>query len=111
MEIQKIDLFYIVLCLSLLVNGVFVWYIRAILKKLFFISDNIDTISQISNEFVEHIGTLHELEMYYGEPALQNLLEHSKHVAEQMQMFDDILIDLEFLEAKVEDNEQESSTL
>jgi hypothetical protein len=115
MDIQKIDLFHMIFGLSLIFNIVFVWYIRAILKKLFFISDNIDTISEINIDFAQHIEMLNELDRFYGEPAIEELLKHSKHVVEQMKVFDDILIDLEFLEAKsdeeVESHEAERSAL
>ena len=109
MDIQKIDLFYMIFGLSLTFNIVFVWYIRAILKKLFFISDNIDTISEVNINFAQHIEVLYEQERYFGEPAIEELLAHSKHVAEQMKVFNDILADLDFIEEKAEDREQESS--
>jgi hypothetical protein len=99
-----------ILGLSLIFNIVFVWYIRAIFKKLFFISDNIDTISEININFVQHIEMLNKLDRYSGEPAIEELLTHSKHVAEQMKVFDDILADLDFIEEKAEDPEQEVPT-
>ena len=67
-----------------------VWYISKILKKLLFISDNIGELLDIVEEYGEHLGSVHDMEMFYGEPVLQSLMRHSKFVTEYTKKYRDI---------------------
>jgi hypothetical protein len=80
----------IVLLLSIALNVLTVWYISKMLKKLLFISDNIGELLGIVEEYGEHLSNVHEMEMFYGEPVLQNLMQHSKFVTEYTKKYRDI---------------------
>ncbi len=45
--------------------------------------------------FSEHLQSLHELEMFYGDTTLGHLIEHSKQLVEDMKNFEEIYTLLE----------------
>ena len=77
-----------------MINGLLVWYAIRVLQKLSYIYDNISAIQEINSSFVEHLESVHEMEMYYGDPTLMNLIKHSKLIVEQYETFNEILEDL-----------------
>tara|TARA_R110001583_G_scaffold36260_16_gene119531 strand:+ start:4743 stop:4946 length:204 start_codon:yes stop_codon:yes gene_type:complete len=40
--------------------------------------------------FQNHIQQLYEMEMYYGEPSIKNLIVHSKQIIEHVKQFSDV---------------------
>lgn len=42
------------------------------------------------NEFSDHIEKVHELEMFYGDPTLENLIHHSRVVVEDIKAFNEV---------------------
>jgi len=97
LESEKIDLIMIIsLIISMMINGLLVWYAIRVLQKLSYVYDNISTIQEINNSFVEHLESVHEMEMYYGDPTLGALIQHSQFIVEQYTNFNEILEDLEY---------------
>ena len=80
----------IILLLSITLNVLMVWYITNILKKLLFVSENIGELLNIIEEYSTHLNNVHEMEMFYGEPVLQSLIQHSKFVTEYTKKYRDI---------------------
>ena len=73
MEPEKIELIIsISLVISMILNGLLVWYAIKVLEKLSY-----------------------EMEMYYGDPTLGALIKHSQLIVEQYTTFNEILEDLE----------------
>tara|TARA_R110000868_G_scaffold110821_2_gene299753 strand:- start:341 stop:637 length:297 start_codon:yes stop_codon:yes gene_type:complete len=64
--------------LSALLNVTFVLYARWLLTTIKNISEDLNGISDKITDYVEHVRTLHEVEMFYGEPTLQLLMEHGR---------------------------------
>ena len=64
-----------------------VWYIRKILIKLLFVSEHIGDFTIKMIEFKEHLQTVNQLETYYGDVTLENLLRHSKAIETEVQKF------------------------
>tara|TARA_R110000796_G_C14429594_1_gene420964 strand:+ start:126 stop:437 length:312 start_codon:yes stop_codon:yes gene_type:complete len=96
------------LVISVSINILFIWYIRKMLSKLLYVSDNIGSLLISSNNFSKHLSSLHSMEMFYGDETLGALIKHSKEVVEDIKEFEDIytLTD-EGLEEDTEDEEQE----
>ena len=96
MEPEKIEL---IICISLFVsiilNGLLVWYAIKVLQKLSYVYDNINVLQSMNSSFLEHLESIYEMEMYYGEPTLSELIQHSKFVFTQYENFNEILADLE----------------
>tara|TARA_R100000995_G_C3458984_1_gene112087 strand:- start:596 stop:934 length:339 start_codon:yes stop_codon:yes gene_type:complete len=67
-----------------------VWYIKNLLTKLLFISENLGDLSIKLIEFSDHVETVYKMETYYGDTTLQNLLKHSKALSEELKTFEQI---------------------
>tara|TARA_R110001599_G_scaffold192763_1_gene388366 strand:+ start:157 stop:522 length:366 start_codon:yes stop_codon:yes gene_type:complete len=95
LESEKIDLIIVIsLIISMMINGLLVWYAIKVLEKLSYVYDNISAMQEINNSFVEHLESVHEMEMYYGDPTLGALIKHSQLIVEQYATFNEILEDL-----------------
>jgi hypothetical protein len=96
LESEKIELIIIIsLIASLIVNGLLIWYAAKVLQKLSYTYDNIGALQDINSHFIEHLESVHEMEMYYGDETLGGLIQHSRLVVEQYESFNEILTDLE----------------
>jgi len=81
---------YIFLTLSIILNIFFVWYTRKLLLNLLYVSDNITSTLDKLDKFSGHLKSIHELETFYGEPVLQDLIRHSKQVVEDIEEYKEI---------------------
>ena len=78
------------LVISVVLNGVLLWYIRKMLGKLLSVSDNMGNLVEDLASYQNHIQQLYEMEMYYGEPSIKNLILHSKQILEHVREFSDV---------------------
>ena len=62
------------------------------LSKLLYVSDSIGSLLVSAKGFSNHLGGLHEMEMYYGDETLGSLIKHSKQIIEDIKEFEDIYI-------------------
>lgn len=76
--------------LSLSINVFFVVYIRWLLKKFAFLSENIGDMMNSMSTFSKHLESIHALETYYGDATLGNLIKHSKQVVKDIELYKDI---------------------
>lgn len=100
----------IILTLSILINVFLVLYLRIILAKLLFVSENLGDLEQMIVNFNNHLASVYELETFYGDDTLQHLLEHVGDLSEQLQEFEDIFSLTTEENLEVEPNETEQST-
>ena len=82
----------ILLILSMLINVFFLFYVRWLIKSMSFISENLDNLWGNLQGFHNHVNAIHETEMFYGDNTLQELLEHSKSLTEEIDNFRDIVM-------------------
>lgn len=80
----------ILFILSLSINIFFVVYLRWLLKKFVFLSENIADMMSSMTTFSEHLESLHELETFYGDATLENLIRHSKQIVREIAIYKDI---------------------
>tara|TARA_Y100000592_G_scaffold47176_1_gene74966 strand:+ start:24838 stop:25158 length:321 start_codon:yes stop_codon:yes gene_type:complete len=74
--------------ISILFNiGVFA-YARMCVTKLLSVSEELGDLKTLIGNFSDHISTVYQLEMFYGDQTLQNLVEHAKSLDEQLETFD-----------------------
>ena len=84
-------IFLIIFCtLSVALNALLIWYIRKMLTKLLFISDNIGDLLERMGGFSVHLETVHEMETFYGDPTLSELIVHSKEIVEEIRGYREI---------------------
>ena len=82
----------ILLSLSLVVNGLLFWYTRKLLEKLSVFTEGVIEFRTKLQEMATHLESVHQLEMFYGEPVLQRLIQHMKLTVIEIKMFSDSFI-------------------
>ncbi len=100
----------IILMISITINIFLIWYSRNTLTNLLFLSENLGLLYEIINDFTLHLQRVYELERFYGDPTLTNLLEHSKAVTEELEKYEEIFLLSEPLqeEEDLPDGEEET---
>ena len=93
---------YALLALSVSFNVLMVWYATKLLGTMRFVQENAEAIQVISEDFKEHLDAVNQMEMYFGDETLSELLKHAEHVSNQISTLNEILED----DAE-EDEEQE----
>ncbi len=81
----------IALLVSISLNIFMFWYGRAILEDFYYMSDNLRSLIEQIILFSEHLRSVHELEMFYGDEILGGLIRHSKDLVETVQDFVEIV--------------------
>lgn len=82
----------IALVISVAVNVLLGWYINKLLQKIRTFTEGIFDIIEKLNLLGGHLETIHQLEMFYGEPVLQNLIKHLKVMVADIKIFRDSFI-------------------
>jgi hypothetical protein len=82
----------LILLLSLGINALLFVYSRNVAQRLVLISDEIDDMRAAAASFAEHVKSVYELEMFYGDQTLQALMDHARSFREYMEEFDFIYI-------------------
>ena len=73
---------------SVLINVFLFTYIRSILARLLFVSEELGDLQDMIDGFAKHLQAVYELETFYGDQTLQNLLEHAVSFNEQLETFE-----------------------
>ena len=102
----------IVCTISLLLNIGLVVYLRAAITRLLLVSEELGDFQDIINSFLSHLDLVYNLETFYGDQTLQNLLAHTTALSEQIELFDYIyyLTDDEQVDAEDEEETIENET-
>lgn len=75
------------LLISVSANGLLIWYSIRATKQLLLVSENVSELHQRLEEFDGHIKFVYELEMFYGDETLKNLIRHSKDLLKFMKQY------------------------
>jgi len=84
---------YALLALSVSFNVLMVWYATKLLGTMRFVQENAEAIQVISEDFKEHLDAVNQMEMYFGDETLSELLKHAEHVSNQISTLNEILED------------------
>jgi len=85
---------------SLLFNiGVFV-YARAAILRLLWVSEELGDLKVMTTSFSQHLESVYNMEMFYGDQTIENLIDHAKSYDEQLSTFEYIY--------SLTDNDQET---
>ena len=66
-----------------------IFYIRYLLKKLVFFAENIDNLREEVEEYSVHLESLYEMEMFYGDETIKGMIDHTKHVLDKIEDFEE----------------------
>ena len=96
------------LLMSVGINIFGFWYVRDILGRLTWISQNIDDVAQIINVYQEHLKEVYKLEQFYGDQQIKNLVDHTKITLEILEDYQTAVLELEPVEME-EINQEENN--
>ena len=91
----------ILLSNSVIINIVMVLYVRWVLNNYKEGVLGLENIGNLIAEYVIHLKSVYELEMFYGDDTLSSLLEHGKQIVEKLE-------DIELLGENDEDNDEQN---
>ena len=73
--------------LSLTINIILMWFIYNSFKEYRELEDDIEDMLVKTFQLEEHLVNIHQMEMFYGEPTLQTLIEHTKLVVNDLEEY------------------------
>jgi hypothetical protein len=90
------------------------WFCYKLVFRINFVSNNLTELYGRLDEFDQHIDFIYELEMYYGDETLKNLIRHSRDLRNYMKKYKEIMELLEdeqqIIEEEEEDDEDSETT-
>ena len=100
----------IVLLISLGCNILAAVYIRDILGRLGWLTQNLANLTQLIRGFQNHIRSVHELEKFYGDEDLKLVVQHTTDLIEVMDDYLEVGLDSELIEEELtEDNTNDTT--
>ena len=82
--------YYTILLLSIGLNLGLGWYVVRILKKFYFISENISDLYLTARAFQVFVKNMYSMDSYHGEPMIQELMFRIKDVVGEVDNFRDV---------------------
>ena len=61
---------------------IFIWYVVQLVGRFLIISEELENLFVLLEEYSEHVDIVYNLERFYGDTTLENLLKHSKAISE-----------------------------
>jgi hypothetical protein len=77
--------------LLLFLNISLIWYIKKTTASLLFVSENLYFLKESTNSFSNHIKSVSELDMFYGDETIGFLIEHAVALQDRISEFNDII--------------------
>ena len=71
------------LVFSILLNIFLFWYVAQLIARLIVFQEEIDSFAERLDEYSNHVDILYNLERFFGDETLANLLRHSKAIVEE----------------------------
>ena len=78
------------LCVSIIANFVTFYYIRVVLGRLFYVGDNLSDLTEMVTAYRNHLKSVYQMEMFYGDETLKFLIDHTKSLCVLLEDFEDV---------------------
>jgi len=65
-----------------------VWYTKGLLKDMTYMSSDLAELKKMLQDYCDHVESVYEMELFYGDITLQNLIRHSKAIVETIKTTD-----------------------
>ena len=77
------------LSVSLIINILFIWYLRQMLRRFVYVRTNIDDLKSMVEIYMNHLEVVSELEMFYKDPHIEMLKQHTEDLVVQLQGYEE----------------------
>jgi hypothetical protein len=83
-----------ILCLILsIVGNIFcAWYIRRLLIRMLFVSQNLTDLVDVLGIYRNHLEKIYNLEMFHGDETIKFLIQHTKSLLDILDDYSDIYL-------------------
>lgn len=88
----------IALIITIIANFFGVWYIRKLLAKVLFVSQNLTDLVDLLGTYRNHLKKIYSMEMFHGDETIQFLIQHTNSLLEVLEDYSDIYLMTEPLE-------------
>ena len=78
------------LTLSVGINIFLFWYLRKVINKLMFVSENLSDLVEIIKNYQKHLKQVYSLEMFYGDETLEFLMQHANGLIDILKDYEDV---------------------
>ena len=82
-------LWFILFLISLVLNGMLAWYIRKLINQFKDAISSVSELQSLMEEYLGHIKMISEMETYYGDVTIENLLKHTKDMVDNLKLAGD----------------------
>ena len=66
---------------------VLVWYVRHMFKSIVYLNENHKDLLVMLQHYSDHVKSVHEMEMFYGDETLKSLISHSRDIVHEVNQF------------------------
>jgi len=98
----------IIATVSVVFNVFLVLYARGAIIRLLSVSEELGDFHAMVAAFTNHLKTVYELEMFYGDQTLEGLLQHARSFNEQLDTFE-YIYSLTEEETQLDENTKQES--
>ena len=82
----------VVLLASIIGNYLAFWYLRKVLPRLFYTSQNLEDLPTLIVYYRQHLKSVYEMELYYGDETIKHLLSHTSSLEKILEDFEDVYL-------------------
>jgi hypothetical protein len=95
----------IALSVSFIANILALWYIRKLLAKVLFVSQNLTDLVDLLTTYGNHLKRIYSMEMFHGDETIKFLIQHTNSLLDVLEDYSDIYLMTEPIEVGEEDEE------
>ena len=102
----------IALILSIMINIFAIWYIRKLLAKVLFVSQNLTDLVDLLTTYRNHLRKIYSMELFHGDETINFLIQHTNSLLDVLEDYSDIYLMTEplALEEDEESYDEETGT-
>jgi len=97
----------LLLTVSGILNILLIWYIVQLLRRFLGFQEELDEFADKLKEYEGHVEVVNNLERFYGDETLANLLRHSKNMTEECKKVINVILEIENEEEELYGEEAE----
>ncbi len=90
--------------LSVMLNILFVWYVRNMIIRFNFLGENLDNFVTEIQDYQGHLKRIGEMDIYVGDQTIVGLMKHTKDIEEFIVEYQNVFL----LEEKEEHEEEKA---
>ena len=86
--LNNIYFVYVLVLILVAIVLLLVWYCKQLINRIRAIVDDVADLRSISTSYTAHLKQVYEMETFYGDPTLSELLKHSRQIDRTFRTFE-----------------------